>query len=114
MMKIVVLNCGSSTLKFQLIETTEAVIFSGGIGENSPAISEKICQDMESTQEKSAVMLPQARVPGRSEPQPAEAARPAYGQLARRGHFPGPARLQPPVQRLQPTPDRRLASSSIA
>jgi acetate kinase len=40
-MKILVLNCGSSTLKFQLIETAEAVIFSGGIGENSPAIREK-------------------------------------------------------------------------
>lgn len=46
-MKILVLNCGSSTLKFQLIETAEAVIFSGGIGENSPAIREKICQNME-------------------------------------------------------------------
>ena len=46
-MKILVLNCGSLTLKFRLIETAEAVIFSGGIGENSPAIREKICQNME-------------------------------------------------------------------
>src|SRR5262249_25090827 len=113
-MKILVLNCGSLTLKFQLIETAEAVIFSGGIGENSPAMRQKFCQDRESTREKRGVAPPRVGVRGRSEHHRAEVARPAYGQLAPRGHFPGPARLQPPVQRLQPTPDRRLASSSIA
>ena len=56
-MKILVLNCGSSTLKFQLIETAEAVIFSGGIGENSPAIREKICQTH-------GVVRPQVRLLG--------------------------------------------------
>lgn len=56
-MKILVLNCGSSTLKFQLIETAAAVIFSGGIGENSPVIREKNLP-------KHGVVRPQARLLG--------------------------------------------------
>jgi acetate kinase len=60
-MNILVLNSGSSTLKFQLIYRArmyigaflacmggaDTIIFTGAIGENSPAIRQLICQDLE-------------------------------------------------------------------
>ena len=63
-MNVLVLNAGSSTLKSQLAPTDAermasdrdeklasaldgagAVIFTGGIGENAPAVRERICRD---------------------------------------------------------------------